>query len=155
VSFTAPPLLGKYGYACKTWIASELEKTQFDCKYYVWFALKLNPVQNGDSSNPLLLYRELDTAVKKKDVNHTKIKDHRATLLMLVLRFIKPKDSQLARQLKREILHAPIEMFHPQIWRLDLSRLEKMRWNTSGSMPGWDEQFIEDLASGEFEIVTQ
>jgi hypothetical protein len=32
--------------------------------YYVWFSLELNPIRNGDSSNPLLLYWKIDTAVK-------------------------------------------------------------------------------------------
>jgi hypothetical protein len=32
--------------------------------YYVWFSLELNPIRNGDSSNPLLFYWKIDTAVK-------------------------------------------------------------------------------------------
>ena len=56
--------------------------------YYAWFAKELNPMANGPSSNPLALYETLDTAVKKKDVNHPKLKDLRANLLWLIHRSI-------------------------------------------------------------------
>ena len=78
--FPAPPAIGQCGYACKVWLACQLELLQLNGTHYVWFARELNPIQNGDSSNPLSLYREIDTAVKKGDSNHPKIKDLRATL---------------------------------------------------------------------------
>src|SRR6202011_937454 len=110
---------------------------------------ELNPLANGPSSNPLSLYETLDTAVKKKDVNHPKLKDLRANLLWLIHRSI--SDRTLGRQLKRQIRTAPIEMFHPQLWRIDLSKIAASRIHTDKSMPGWDEQYIEDLTGIEFE----
>jgi hypothetical protein len=121
--------------------------------YYAWFAKELNPMANGPSSNPLALYETLDTAVKKKDVNHPKLKDLRANLLRLIHRSI--GDRTVARQLKRQIRTAPIEMFHPQLWRIDLSKISAGRIHTDRSMPGWDEQYIEDLTGIEFEVIVE
>jgi len=105
--------LRPYGFTCKIWIAYQIEKYYLGGVYYVWFARELNPIENGDSSNPLQLYEGVDRAVKKRDINHSKLKDFRASLLTLVDTRITPKST--ARRLRREILRAPIEMFRPQI----------------------------------------
>jgi hypothetical protein len=140
-------------------MACELERKYLGGKYYTWFARELNPVgdgtrpPNGDSSNPVMLYLALDTAVKRKDVNHSKIKDLRAGLLRVISRYV--PDRNLAYTLRREVRRAQIEMFHPQLWRLDLRKIDASRIKTDQSMPGWDEQYISDLADGEFEVIAE
>lgn len=83
--------------------------------YYTWFSTELNPIANGESSIPLQIYRDIDIAVKKRDVNHTKIDSIKRNLLLTVSRVIAPKNPVLARTLRREIQTAPLEMFRPQI----------------------------------------
>src|SRR5277367_3338972 len=91
-SLNAPSRISAYGYTCKIWMACELERKFLGGKYYTWFARELNPLgdstrpPNGESSNPIVLYTALDTAVKRKDVNYSKIKDLRAGLLRVISR---------------------------------------------------------------------
>jgi hypothetical protein len=153
--FATPPQLSQYGYATKVWLAAQLELLHLGGTHFVWFARELNPIQNGESSNPLALYREIDTAVKKRDINHPKIKDLRANLLTVVARFVKPRNPSLARALRRQILGAPIEMFRAQIWRLNLSAIAPNRWDTNGATAGWDEQHVNHLTAKEFEIIVE
>jgi hypothetical protein len=140
-------------------MACELERKYLGGKYYAWFARELNPIgdgsrlPNGESSNPVLLYLALDTAVKRKDVNHSKIKDLRAGLLRVISRYV--PDRNLAAILRKEIRRAPIEMFHPQLWRLDLSKIEAARVKTDQSVAGWDEQYISDLDDDEFDVISE
>jgi hypothetical protein len=156
-----PPASVGYGYTCKIWMACEIERKFLGGKYYAWFARELNPVgdgshpANGESSNPLNIYSTLDTAVKRKDVNHAKIKDLRAGLLRVISKYVEPSDRSLAQILRRELRKAPIEMFHPQLWRLDLSRIDTTRIKTDQSVPGWDEQYVSDLIDGEFEVIAE
>jgi hypothetical protein len=49
---------------------------------------------------------------------------------------------------------ASIEMFHPQIWRLNLSRVDATRWHP-GEHAGLDEMRIEDLTLGEFDEIVE
>jgi hypothetical protein len=84
--FTAIPTRQYYGYTCKIWLAYQLEKEHLGENYYVWFAKELNPIENGDSSNPLELYAMMDRAVKKRDLNHPKLKDLKAGLLNIIKR---------------------------------------------------------------------
>ena len=123
--------------------------------YYVWFSTELNPIANGESSIPLQLYRDIDIAVKKKDINHSKLNDLRRNLLLAISRLIRPKNRLLARELRREIRTAPVEMFRPQIWRIDLRKVAASRWKKDGARPGWDEQYVTDLKATEFEILVE
>ncbi len=151
LSLPTPPT--DLAFACKVWIAYQLEKLHLDGTYYVWFSRELNPLANGDSSNPLEIYQEIDRAVKKNDLNHPKLKDLKANLLLAVNYWIEPGDLALARELKRTIRRAPIDMFRPQLWKLDLSKIDAKRWDTKGANPMWDEQFVADLKDGEFSII--
>ncbi len=158
-SLGPPPKITSYGYTCKIWMACELERKFLGGKYYTWFARELNPVgdgsrpPNGESSNPILLYLALDTAVKRRDANHSKIKDLRAGLLRAISRYV--PDRNLAVTLRREIRKAPLEMFHPQLWRLDLRKIDAARIKTDQSTSGWDEQYISDLTDGEFDVIAE
>jgi len=141
------------GFTCKIWMAYQLETLDFGARYYVWFSTELNPLLNGDSSNPLDLYRTIDRAVKKSDINHTKLKDLKARLLWVVSHYIAPTNPSRARLLQYEILNADVKMYRPQLWRIDLSKVHPSRWNKAGARPGWDEQFVTDLRDHEFEII--
>jgi hypothetical protein len=152
-SLPSPAASTQFGFTCKAWIAYQLEALYLSQVYYVWFSKELNPIDNGDSSNPLELYRVIDRAVKKNDANHPKLKDLKANLLLAVRNLITPSDPVLARQLKRSIRLAPIEMFRPQLWRIDLSKVATGRWNTHRSTTGWDEQYVTDLKDGEFDVI--
>jgi hypothetical protein len=158
-SLSSPPTRTDFGYKCKIWMACELERKFLGGRYYTWFARDLNPVgdasrpPNGESSNPILLYLALDTAVKRRDVNHSKIKDLRARLLRTISRYI--PDRNLAETLRREIRKAPLDMFHPQLWRLDLTKIAASRIKIDKSTPGWDEQYVSDLADGEFDVIAE
>jgi hypothetical protein len=156
-----PPLLaaparpGLQGYSCKAWIAREVEEKHLRGHHYVWFSQELNPIQNGDSSNPAWLYLTIDRAVKKSDVNHPKIRDVRAKLLRVVARLLGTANAGLARELKREIRKAPLSMFRPQLWMLSLPAISSERVKSSGATPGWDEQHVDDLRAGEFEVIVE
>jgi hypothetical protein len=152
---TPPPAPIRYGYATKIRLASELDRLLLGGHYYVWFSLELNPVQNGESSNPLLLYRQIDTAVKKNDVNHSRIKDLRMSLVDAIVRLVKPGNRGLAKSLIAQVLGAPVEMFRPQLWRLNISSIAPARWDTTGATNGWDEHLVKDLAPEEFEVIVE
>jgi hypothetical protein len=49
--------------------------------------------------------------VKKRDLNHSKLKDFKARLLDVIARRVKPNDPDLAKLLRREVLTAPIDAF--------------------------------------------
>lgn len=149
----APSSRDPWGFSCKIWLAYQLEKQYFGQVYYAWFARELNPLENGDSSNPLEIYASVDKAVKKSDANHPKLKNFRASLLETINRLVSKKDPKLARELRREILRAPVEMFRPSIWRIDLSKIAVSRVHTDKSQAGWDEQYIADLTDSEFEVI--
>jgi hypothetical protein len=151
----SPPARSPYGFGCKVWIAYQLEKHYLGGIHFVWFAKELNPLSNGDSSNPLIIYTDFDRAVKKRDVNHPKLKDFKARLLEVIARLVKPKDPSGARALRREVLSAPIEAYRPQLWRIDLSKIAANRVRTDQSSSGWDEQYVADLAESEFEIIVE
>jgi hypothetical protein len=150
-----PQPSGRHGYACKVWISSTLEQRHLGGCFYVWFARELNPIRNGDSSNPLWLYLTIDRAVKSGDANHPKIKDLRRILLGVVNRLIARQEPRVAIALRREIRRAPIEMYRPQLWKIDLSRIAPGRIRTNGGNPAWDEQHIDDLEPGEFEVIVE
>ena len=145
---------GRYGYACKVWIAGEIEQNYLGGVYSVWFSEQLNPLPpTGLSSAPLEIYRVVDYAVKTQDTDHPKIKDLRANIGTAINLFVAPTDPRLAKVLKRQIERAPLEMFRPQLWRIDLSNIETSR--LLSGRPDWDEKRIEDLRSGEFELIVE
>lgn len=152
--FPARPT-SQFGYACKTCIAAQLDPLLLGGFYFAWFSTELNPIANGSSSVPLLIYSVLDTAVKRKQITHEKILSVKVELLLTVERVIKPRDLPHARALRHAILSAPVEMFRPQIWRIDLRHVDGSRWKKDRTRPGWDEQYVTDLTATEFEIVVE
>ena len=66
VSSLSSPIPERYpdGFGCKLWIAYQLGKNYLGGLYDVWFAGELNPLGNGDSSNPLEIHATVDRAVR-------------------------------------------------------------------------------------------
>jgi hypothetical protein len=143
---------GQFAYSCKVWIAKELAQKYFGGTYHTWFSCQLNPPEpTGLSSNPLDLYRQIDEAVKRADHNHTKILNLRARLEELVDRLIGEEDPSLASELRDHLRN--LEMFRPQLWRIDLSGVGESR--VQAGKPGWNEGFIPDLREGEFQVIVE
>lgn len=143
-----PPISGHYGYSCQTWIAFYMNQVYFEGVHWVWFSSELDPLKNGDSSNPLWLYLTRDRAVKSGDANHAEISRLRNNLAFGVDQKIGQNDPALAAQLKASIAVADLSKFRPQIWRLDLSQIASSRRPKSGN-PQWDEYLIRDLRDSE------
>src|SRR5437660_41442 len=74
------------GYSCQTVIARQINDYLHSGEFYCWFSLRFNPLDGGNSSNPCWLYQTLSHAVDKNDVNDSKVKDVRTTLMDLVSR---------------------------------------------------------------------
>jgi hypothetical protein len=55
---------GVYGYTCKVWLARKIEEEFSGSRYFVWFARRLNPLQNPASANPIEIYRVVNQAVE-------------------------------------------------------------------------------------------
>lgn len=145
---------GVYGYTCKVWLARKIEEQFPGSRYFVWFARRLNPLQNPWSSNPLEIYRLVDQAAQKGDNAEPRIKDLRANIHVGIHLRLGRTDRTRAEQLHRMVAVASIEMFHPQIWRLNLSRVDATRWHP-GEHAGLDEMRIEDLTLGEFDEIVE
>ncbi|MCP5116636.1 MAG: hypothetical protein GY953_37895, partial [bacterium] len=97
------------------------------------------------------LYRTIDMAVKTGDWHQAKIKDLRARIRQAIGMLV--KDRRLARELKKRVRKANLSMFRPQIWRIDLAGFPASRLRPG--QQGWDEQLIEDLRAGEFEVIAE
>lgn len=150
-----PPTPGERGFSCKTWLARTFEERYRRGHHFVWFSSELNPILNGDSSNPLWLYLTLDRAVKLRDANHPKITAVRYKLLQAVKKVIGPGDRRLLRELKREIRAAPIEMYRPQIWSIDVANISPPRIDAEQANPNWDEALVRDLKQEEFCVIVE
>ena len=59
------------------------------------------------------------------------------------------EDPSLASELRDHLRN--LEMFRPQLWRIDLSGIVESR--VQGGKPGWNEGFIPDLREGEFQVI--
>jgi|SRR5690349_19316345 len=149
MSTLASHLNKPYGYTCQCWLATDIANRYFNRFYRVWFATTVNPIRNGDSSNPVILYRELDHIVHTNDKNHSRIQLLRQRLTNWV------KGSALSptqiADLTVEIQSAPVPAFRPQLWRIDLSCIHVRRLADIGQFP--DEYLIGDLNGPEFEVI--
>lgn len=153
ISLRQLTVTGDQGFACKVWLARVLEEDYLNAEYFVWFSASLNPdAPTGRSSNPLLIYEELDTAVKRGDDNHAKVQSVRTSLRQAVRQIVGPQNKQLARRLRRAVRKAPLDMFHPQLWKLDLNKIGNRKQR---GRSGWDEFKIRNLTAKEFETIVE
>lgn len=145
-----------YGYSCQTWLATDIANRYFRRVYRVWFATTLNPRSNGPSSNPIILYQELDQIIHSNDLNHSRVDQLRRRLTNWVTGS-SPSPSGLSpldiADLTAEITSAPVAAFRPQLWRIDLANIHITRLVNLGQFP--DEYQIRDLIAPEFEVIAE
>ena len=106
---------------------------------------------NGDSANPMWLYLTLDRAVEQDDINNAKVKDVKANLLFATVKELAKagRGNEIPAAIA-SITNAPIEMFTPQLWRLEMDALGG-RYTRGNQYP--DEYKIEDLKTQEFDVI--
>ena len=144
--------LGKrFGYSCQTWLAVNIGFTYFGLMPRVWFATHLNARQNGRSSNPLLLFQELDEIVRTNDHHHARLFQMRDGLRNWILNSgLNPVD---VGNLVAQIDTAPVASFRPQLWRIDLANIHVARLINLGQFP--DEYLVRDLIAAEFTVFAE
>jgi len=149
MSTVARHLNKPFGFTCQSWLAVDIADRHFGSSYRAWFATTLNPPHNGNSSNPLLLYQELDRIVQLNDLNHSRIDQLRIRLARWI------GGSSLSAHdianLLAEITSAPIPAFRPQLWKLNLSNIHVSRLVNLGQYP--DEYLVRDLIPTEIEVI--
>lgn len=140
-----------YGYSCQPWLATDIANRYFRRVYRVWFATTLNPRGNGHSSNPVVLYQELDQIVHSNDFNHSRVEQLRQRLTNWISGS-RLSSSDIAA-LRAEIASAPVAAFRPQLWRIALANIHITRLINLGQFP--DEYQIRDLIAPEFEVIAE
>jgi hypothetical protein len=138
-----------FGYTCQTWLATDINNRHFNRKYRVWFSTVLTPANNGPSSNPGLLYQELDSIVRANDYNHSRIEQLRRRLTLWITG--SPLPPPVIASLVAEITAAPIPAFRPQLWRINLYNIHVSRVMSLGQFA--DEYQIRDLIRQEFQVI--
>lgn len=149
MSTLAKHLNANYGYSCQCWLAADLTRRHFNSIYRTWFATSLNPQLNGSSSNPLLVYQELDKIIHFNDLNHSRIDQLRRRLIGWI-GSSKLHGPNIAI-LTSEISSAPVKAFRPILWRIDLKNIHPSRLISLGQFP--DEYQIGDLVKSEIEEI--
>jgi len=154
MSTLASHLNRRFGYSCQSWLATDIANRYFSRVYRVWFATAVNPRHNGPSSNPLLLYQELDHVVTTNDYNHSRVEQLRQRLSNWISGPSGPplSASDLA-DIRAEIATAPVAAFRPQLWRIDLANIHISRLINLGQFP--DEYLIRNLIKPEFEVIAE
>jgi hypothetical protein len=138
--------LGKdVGYSCQPWLAIDIADRYFGGKYRTWFATSVNPQLNGSSSNPLVLFQELDRITYTNDFHHSRINQLKGKLSHWI------SGSKLTSadtvDLLAEIAAAPVPAFRPRLWKLDLRNIHISRLIDIGQFP--DEYLVSDLIKAE------
>lgn len=142
--------LGKdFGFSCQPWLAVDIADRHFGGSYRAWFATSLNPQLNGSSSNPLVVYQELDRIVHTNDLNHSRVDQLRVRLSQWISSTSLP--SADIANLLAEIASAPVLAFRPIIWKIDLSKLHVTRLTSLGQFP--DEYLVSDLIAAEMQVM--
>jgi hypothetical protein len=139
----------RYGYSCQAWLAIDIAERHFAGSHRTWFATSLDPPLNGHSSNPIVLFQQLEKIVWTNDFNNGRVHQLRQSLYDWIFGSkINALDKGL---LLAEILAAPMPAFRPQLWRIGLSNIHISRLVSIGQFP--DEYLIGDLIPAEFEVM--
>lgn len=104
---------------------------------------------NGGSSNPLLLYQELDRIVHTNDHNHSRVDQLRRRLSNWIAGSGLPSSD--VASLLAEIASAPVVAFRPQLWRIDLRNIHVSRLINLGQFP--DEYQMRDVIAAEYQVI--
>jgi hypothetical protein len=142
--------LGKtFGYSCQPWLSVDIADRYFSSVYRAWFATSLNPQFNGSSSNPLIIFQELDRIVHTNDFHHSRIDQLRVRLANWIAG--SPLSSPDVALLLTEIASAPVPAFRPFLWKIDLQNIHVSRLINLGQFP--DEYQVRDLIPGEIQVL--
>jgi hypothetical protein len=137
------------GYSCQPWLAIDIADRYFGSIYRAWFSTSINPQLNGSSSNPLILFQELERIAHTNDFNHSRIQQLKIRLSNWI------SGSGLASadiaELLAEIAAAPVPAFRPQLWKIDLRNIHISRLINLGQFP--DEYQVKDLINSEIEVL--
>jgi hypothetical protein len=141
--------LGKEcGFSCQAWLAADIAQRYFRNSHRTWFSTSINPPHNGGSSNPLLLYQELERVTYTNDYNNSRIDQLRNRLFGWISG--STLHSNDVANLLVEIAAAPIIAFRPQLWRIDLRNIHVSRLVNLGQFP--DEYQIRDVIAPEYQV---
>ncbi len=141
-----------FGFTCQTWLATDIADRHFGSVYRVWFATSINPPRNGSSSNPLIIYQELERVIDTNDLNHCRIEQLRLRLSNWIHGQKRRLSKKTRDDLVIEISSAPVRAFRPSIWKIDLATIDVRRFDRLGQFP--DEYLVADIVPHEFEVVT-
>jgi len=139
----------RFGFSCQAWLAIDIADRFFRSNYRTWFSTSLNPQMNGSSSNPLILFQELDRIVQVNDHNHSRVEQFRIRLSNWITGSSLPAADVAA--LLKEIVSAPVPAFRPQIWKIDLRSIHISRLISLGQFP--DEYQLADVIPGEIKVI--
>ena len=149
MSTVANHLAKECGYSCQPWLAVSIADRHFGSSYLTWFSTCINPPHNGDSSNPLRLYEELDRIVRTNDYNHGRVDQLKRRLSTWISASrLRPWD---VAGLLGEIASAPVPAFRPQLWRIDLRNIHVSRLVSIGQFP--DEYLVRDVIPAELQVI--
>jgi len=142
--------LGKEcGYTCQTWLSIDIADRYFASQYRTWFSTTLNPQLNGSSSNPLVLFQELDRIVHTNDYNHSRVDQLKVRLSRWVTGSrLSPAD---VSALLAEVAAAPMPALRPLLWKIDLRNIHVRRMTSIGQFP--DEYQVGDLLASEVQVI--
>ena len=140
-----------FGYTCQAWLSVDIANRYFARLHRTWFSTALNPIDNGYSSNPIIIYQELDKIVSSNDFNHGRVEQLRRRLSSWI--FGSGLSAVDKADLLAEIIAAPVAAFRPQLWKIDLSNIHITRLINLGQFP--DEYQIRDLIAPEFQVIAE
>jgi len=139
----------RVGYSCQPWLAIDIADRYFAATYRAWFSTSINPPQNGSSSNPLILFQEVDRITYMNDFNHSRIDQLKNRLSRWIAG--SALTSGNIADLLAEIAAAPVPAFRPQLWKIDLRNIHISRLINLGQFP--DEYQVRDLIQAEIEVL--
>lgn len=142
----------EFGFSCQTVLSRRVNEFLHAGTYYCWFSLDFNPGTGGNSSNPLWLYQTLSHAVQTRDINDAKVQQIRVALMEAVTRAYPIAGSPEAAEGILQIRFAGIELFRPQLWRVNLAAVSG---RATGGHQYPDERKVEGLRWNEFEVIIE
>ncbi|MCK6458159.1 MAG: hypothetical protein L6Q92_16720 [Phycisphaerae bacterium] len=142
--------LGKTnGYSCQPWLSIDIADRYFASVYRAWFATTINPQLNGHSSNPLVLFQELDRIIHTNDHNHSRVDQLKQRMTNWIAGSNLPPVDKAS--IFAEIAAAPVLAFRPQLWKLNLLNIHVSRLISLGQFP--DEYQVRDLIPAEIQVM--
>lgn len=147
----------RYHYGTVPALARVLNHFFYGGVHYSWLAEEFHPLlTNPKSSNPYLIYGDLYWAWAKSDPFDKYVTQVRHGLAKGVLarRTAGIMDPVLSRRLRHICAKAAVDLFHPVVYRVDMSRVQPSRVVLAGSAEtGSREILVPDLHESEFDLL--